>query len=105
VLLLTRTDLILIRAALQFFDEEMRPHGARVMQPYLDEPLTSDIAEDTVRNLRERLKNCQLAYVHCNPTTMTSAMTDTILNLNDASPPAGPAMTAIATILLPSAME
>lgn len=101
--MLTRTDLVLIRAALQFFDEEMSPHGARVMRPYLDEPLTSDIAKDTIRNLRERLKNCQLAYVHCNPTNMTLATTDAILNLNDASPPAGPAMTAIATILFPSA--
>ncbi len=89
----------LIRAALQYFDEEMSPHGARVMRPYFDEPLAAEFAEGEIRQLRHRLTNCKLAYTCGNASTMTLATTQLSLNWEDVlqNPDGQPA--EIATIL------
>lgn len=98
--MLTKNHLVLIRAALQFFDEEMGPHGVRVMQPYFDEPLSAEFAEGEIRQLRERLKNCALAYVRCNARTMTLGSTELSLNMDDIGLNAGHTE-EMATILFP----
>lgn len=97
--MLTKTHLALIRAALQYFDEEMSPHGARVMRPYFDEPLAAEFTEGEIRQLRHRLKNCKLAYTRGNASTMTLATTQPSLNWEDVvqNPAGHPA--EIATIL------
>lgn len=98
--MLTKNHLVLIRAALQFFDEEMSPHGVRVMRPYFDEPLSTEFAEGEIRQLRERLKNCALGYVRCNARTMTLASTEPSLNMDDIGSNAGHTA-EVATILFP----
>lgn len=96
---MTKTHLTLIRAALQFFDEEMSLHGVRVMRPYFDEPLVTEFAEGEIRQLRERLQNCKLAYIRCNASTMTLASTEPSLNLEDVGPTPASQSAEIATVL------
>jgi hypothetical protein len=85
---------------MQYFDEEMSPHGVRVMRPYFDEPVATEFAEGDIRDLRARLKNCVLAYVRCDTRTMTLATTKPSPDMDDIGLNAG--QTAeIATILFP----
>lgn len=98
---MTKSHLALIRAALQYFDEEMSPHGNRVMRPYFDEPLAAEFAEGEILELRTRLKNCVLAYVRCDARTMILATTEPSLDIGDIGPNAGGQPAEIATILFP----
>lgn len=65
--MLTRRHLAVLRAALQFFDEELMPHGIRVMRPYFDEPLNGKPTTTEMRELQEFLRNCELKYVCFDP--------------------------------------
>lgn len=96
---MTKNQLVLIRAALQFFDEEMGPHGVRVMRPYFDEPLSAECAEGEIRQIRERLQKCKLAYVRYDTATMTLASTEPSLSLEDLGNNAAGQSGEIATIL------
>lgn len=97
--MLTRTHLALLRATLQYFDEEMSPHGTRVMRPYFDEPLAAELAEGEIRQLRERLQNCKLAYVRCDTAAMTLATTKPSLSWEDLDKDSAGQTAEIATIL------
>ena len=99
MLLLTKNYLVLIRAALRFFDEEMGPHGIRVMQPYFDEPLTAEFAKGEIQDLRTRLKNCVIAYVRCDTRTMTLATAEPFLKMDDIGTIDAGQFAEIATIL------
>lgn len=66
--MLTEQYLALIRAALQYFAEELVPHGREAMQPYWDEPLLEDVTIEGVQRLRQQLHNCRLRYVVCHQT-------------------------------------
>lgn len=65
--MLTRSHLAVLRAALQFFDEELMPHGVGVMRPYFDEPLNAKPTTSEIRELREFLRDCELQYACCDP--------------------------------------
>jgi len=66
--LLTKRHLAIIRAALQFFDEEMTPHGPDVSRPYFEEPLEGELKADEVEQLRELLQTVELRYLCCEGT-------------------------------------
>lgn len=99
--MLTKRHLALVRAALQYFDEEMSPHGLRVMRPYFDEPLAAEFAEGEIQELRARLKDCVLAYVRYDARTMTLATTEPSLDMDDIRLNAADRPAEIATILFP----
>jgi hypothetical protein len=61
--LLTKLDLAVLRAALQFFDEEMSPHGLDLAAAYFDRPLEAPLSPAEVRALRQRLVYGDLKYV------------------------------------------
>jgi len=63
--LLTKRQLAIIRAALQFFDEEMSPHGSDVARPYFEEPLEGELEAQEVGQLRELLRVVELRYACC----------------------------------------
>jgi SpoVK/Ycf46/Vps4 family AAA+-type ATPase len=63
--LLTHPQLALLRAALQFFDEELGPHGINAMRPYFDEPPDGEISRSELAHLRELLRTCEVRYVCC----------------------------------------
>jgi len=75
--------LALIRAALQYFDEEMSPNGFEVMRPYFEEPPASEVTDGEIRTLRERVRNCTLAYVRYDPATMRLTTTEPDFDLED----------------------
>lgn len=72
--MLTKQHLAIIRAALQFFDEEMSPHDPDVARPYFEETLEEELTIDEVPQLRELLRTVELRYVCCDRigTTVTS---------------------------------
>ena len=58
--------LVLIRAALQFWDEEQSPHGREAFTGYVDEPLTDgELTNEDVEYLRLQLGQCELRYLLC----------------------------------------
>ena len=59
--------LVLIRAALQFWDEEQSPHGAEAFTGYVEEPLPDgELTNEDVEYLRLQLGHCELRYLLCN---------------------------------------
>lgn len=60
--MLTQRHLAIIRAALQFFDEELVPSGMQTIRHYLDVPLNEAVTHDEVRRMRSFLKNTELKY-------------------------------------------
>ena len=65
--MLTKRHLAIIRAALQFFDEEMSPHGPDVAHPYFEEPLQGELRAEELRKLRELLATTELRYLEYEP--------------------------------------
>jgi hypothetical protein len=66
--LLERRQLAVLRAALQFFDEELGPHGVNAMQPYFDEPPDGGISRSELEKLRDVLRTCEIRYACCDVT-------------------------------------
>ena len=63
--MLTQPQLAVLRAALQFFDEELGPHGVNAMRPYFDEPPNKEISRSDLAQLRDMLRTCEVRYVCC----------------------------------------
>lgn len=63
--MLTRKGISLIRAALKFFDEEMRPFDPMLVRHYFDRPADANLQPGDVERLRALLKDCELRYVAC----------------------------------------
>lgn len=58
--MLTQRHLALIRAALQFFDEELVPSGMEVIRFYLDTPMDPEVTHVEIRMLRTMLGRAEL---------------------------------------------
>lgn len=59
--------LVLIRAALQYWDEEQSPHGTEAFNGYVDESLPDgELTAEDVTFLRTLLPHCQHRYALCN---------------------------------------
>ena len=63
--MLTQPQLAVLRAALQFFDEELGPHGINAMRPYFDAPPDEEISRSDLAKLRDVLRTCEIRYVCC----------------------------------------
>jgi hypothetical protein len=58
--------LVLIRAALQFWDEEQSPHGIEAFTGYVEEPLPGgELTTEDVEYLRLQLGQCESRYLLC----------------------------------------
>ena len=66
--MLTQSHLAVLRAALQYFEEELGPHGIDAMRPYFDEPPVGEISGSDLAQLRELLRTCEIRYVCCDVT-------------------------------------
>ena len=56
--------LVLIRAALQFWDEEQSPHGTAAFTGYVEEPLPGgELTNEDIKYLRVELAHCELRYL------------------------------------------
>ncbi len=61
--MLTPKQLTVLRAALQYFQDELVPHGLDALRPYLDEPIEGDITAADVRQLQQFLRDTEISYV------------------------------------------
>jgi hypothetical protein len=88
VQLLTKRHLAVLRAALQYFDEELSPHGMEAMKDYFDRPLDEDLTREEVQQLREFLRGCKLRYACCDPKRkilLNPKLSVTVKGLNNIS--------------------
>ncbi|WP_437222642.1 hypothetical protein SH661x_002874 [Planctomicrobium sp. SH661] len=63
--MLTARHLALLRAALQYFEEEFGPHGIEAMAESLEEPFRDELSARELRPLRGWLSECELRYALC----------------------------------------
>lgn len=61
--MLTSRHLAVLQAALQFFLEEMVPHGRDAMRGYFSKPLEQELTVDEVRHLRQFLRKAKIRYL------------------------------------------
>jgi len=64
--LFTSRDLVVLRAALMFFDEELSTHGGGAYRPYFPKGPRPDLRAEEVAGLRSRLKAARVRYLCCN---------------------------------------
>lgn len=63
-MILTAEQVTVIRAALQFWEEEMSPHGLDAGRGYFDAEVTeASVSCEAIRNLRRQLQLCDLSYL------------------------------------------
>lgn len=67
--MLTKSHLAVLRAALQYFDEELGPHGMDIMWPYFEEEPAVAWTSVEIRELQRFLRDCELRYVGYVPAT------------------------------------
>lgn len=94
---LTPPDLILIRGALQFWAEEIEPHGPEAGRAYL--PTTQPVTAGHAAELQRYLTIARLRYLLCNRTDLQPAksrLSDDAADFKDADADA-----ILATVLLP----
>jgi hypothetical protein len=59
---LTTKHLTVLRAALQYFQEELVPHGLDALRPYLDGPIDGGITAADVRQLQQFLRDAEIHH-------------------------------------------
>ena len=60
--MITANDLMIVRAALQFWSEEMCPHVEDVMRPYFERAEVEPLSAREVQSLRRQLDPTILRY-------------------------------------------
>lgn len=60
--MINQQELHTICAALQYWEEEMCPHGMAAMQSYLPAGVSGALSAAQVHALRRRLQTCEIAY-------------------------------------------
>jgi len=99
--LLTTRHLALIRAALQFFDEEMSPHGPEVAKPYFEKSLEEELTAEEIGQLRELLQSAELKYVPCD-LSRTRTLSQELLTFEQVQETPDLLNSRLATVLLTS---
>ena len=99
--MLTRRQLETIRAALQFWREEICPHGEAVARPYLDSNQIPPLAANEVDELRDRFDPPALRFAVIAPDHSRLQRTALFTTVEEAEGLA--AGGRIVTIVLPAA--
>ncbi len=99
--MLTRRHLAVLRAALQYFDEELMPHGIGAMRPYFDEPLNVELKTPEMRELQKLLRDCELKYACYDPTSSQLTGSELSKSAEDARLITAHPASRIAVVLLP----
>ena len=98
--MLNRRHLAVLRAALQFFDEELGPHGSHAMRPYFAEPLDEEISRSDLAQLRDMLRTCEIRYVCCDRAGTRVTHSGLYASSNIAQSFAADHVDRVATVLL-----
>lgn len=99
--MLTTRQLAVLRAALQYFDEELIPHGIGAMRPYFDEPLNVELKTPEIRELRKFLRDCELKYACYDQTSRRLTSSELSKSAEDARLITADPASRIAVFLLP----
>lgn len=99
--MLTPSHLAVLRAALQFWDEEMSPHDPAVDAAYFDEPIgDGQWIKPAITYLRTQFATCQLRYAACSPDGETWVSPQFFLTPEEARKVFPSETAAIATVLI-----
>jgi hypothetical protein len=98
---LTKSHLAVLRAALQYFDDELCPHGRDVMRPYFDEEPTSEWTSREIRELRAYLRDCELRYAAYSPAAERLIGSTLSRSANAVLPSAADPTCRVVTVILP----
>ena len=99
--MLTRRETETIRAALQFWREEICPHGEATARPYLDADDVSPLNSDEVEKLRDQFARSAVRYAILTPDQNGLQDVALITSTEEAKGVAGEAR--VATVILPAA--
>lgn len=104
--MLTRQDILLINAALQFWAEEMDPEDTQMLKLYADDPTADQIwSPETIQWLRRQLDSARLKYAVTNASG-TELQTTELFSTPQAAERAKTEATAqVGTLLLPDITE
>ena len=98
--MLTTRHLATVRAALQYWHEEMTPHGGDVMRPYFDVSNVEPLTANECRELRQMLRDAEVRYALYDPTRGRLAKLRLAQSLDEAQRRARRAQ-QVATVLIP----
>jgi hypothetical protein len=99
--MLTKSHLAVLRAALQYFEDEMGPHGMDVMRPYFDEKPTKEWTSRELHDLQAYLRDCKLRYAIYSPTDDRLIDSELHLAANAIVPGMANARYEMVTVVLP----
>ncbi len=99
--MLTQSHFAVLRAALQFFDEELGPHGINAMRPYFEGPPDNEISRSDLAQLRDMLRTCEVRYVCCDLAGTQVMHTGLYGSADIAGSFAADHVDRVATVLLP----
>lgn len=99
--MLTRKHLAVLRAAMQYFDEELVPHGMDAMRPYLNETLEGEITPVDIRELQQFLRDIDLRYAVVNPFTKQAIPTVLYPSVDEATGASSEPSQRLAVVLIP----
>ncbi|WP_417390492.1 hypothetical protein [Gimesia sp.] len=104
--MLTRQDILLINAALQFWAEEMEPEDTQMLKLYAGDPTADQIwSPETIQRLRRQLDSARLKYAVTNASG-TELQTTELFSTPQAAEQAKTEATAqVGTLLLPDITE
>ena len=97
--MLTSREIETIRAALQFWREEICPHGAEVARPYLESEDISPLTSEEVERLRQKLMAARVRYARVSPDGATVLDWNLFATEPDVLSETMPGI--VATVLLP----
>jgi len=100
--MLMRRDIAVIRAALQYFQDELCPHGPEVYRPYFDEPMDKPVKGEDVRRLRESLRNCEMRYLVCDRQASRAIHSELFTSIDRAEVLARKAEGKVGVAIIPS---
>ncbi len=98
--MLTPNHLATIRAALQYWEDEICPHGADAMQPYFDNPDAVPLSANETTQLRSILQDRFLRFVIYAP-DRTIISSPTIFETSGEAERQAAPEEGIAAVLLP----
>lgn len=104
--MLTRQDILLINAALQFWAEEMEPEDTQMLKLYAGDPAADQVwTPDEIQRLRRQLASARLKYAVTNASG-TALQTTELFSTPQAAEQARTETTdLVATLLLPEPAE
>lgn len=78
-LLITQKDLAILKAAMQFWDEEISPHGIEAARPYFESSVPEELNVGDFKSLRTKLQYCKLYPIPNNSLDPQSGSTITLM--------------------------